>query len=78
MKRSQERANERKSVRPPQPVRGEHRADAAVAVHVGADDDPLVAAHAGEHRLARCHRQAVDRQAQALDGAAAVAATGFA
>ena len=27
------------------------------------------AAHAVEHRLARGHRQAVDRQAQALDGA---------
>ena len=69
-KRSQDLAKERKSVRPPRAVRGEHRADAAAAVGVGADDDPLAREHAVEHRLARGYGQAVDRQAQALDRAA--------
>ncbi len=47
-------------------VRGEHRADPAGAVAVGADDD-LVGANAFEHRLARAHRQAVDGKAQVVD-----------
>jgi hypothetical protein len=47
-------------------VGGEHRAHAARAVGVGADDD-LVGADAGEHRLARAQRQAVDREAQVFD-----------
>jgi len=48
-------------------VGGEHRADAAVPVGVGADDDPLGVANAFEHGGAGGERQAVDRQAQRLD-----------
>ena len=40
-------------------VRGQHRADAAAVVGVGADDD-RVRADAVEHRLARAHGQGVD------------------
>jgi hypothetical protein len=48
-------------------VGGEHRADAAVFVGVGADDDPLGVANALKHGGAGGERQAVDRQAQRLD-----------
>jgi hypothetical protein len=41
-------------------VRGEHRANASAAVAVGADDDPVVALKALEHRDARLVRQAFD------------------
>src|ERR1700691_1882791 len=54
-------------------VRGEHRADAAFAVDIRADDDWLPVAYAVEHRLARTHRQAVDRAAQLLDQPSAAA-----
>src|SRR5438128_2160667 len=54
-------------------MRRKHRAHAALCVHICARDDPLARAHAIEHRLAGRHRQAVDREAQALDGGAAVA-----
>jgi hypothetical protein len=47
-------------------VRREHRADAALAVAVGADDD-LVAADALEHRHPRALRQAVDREAEVVE-----------
>ncbi len=56
----------------------QHRAHAAVLVHVGADDDPLVVPHALEHRLARCDRHAVDRHPQALDRACCCRGGGFA
>jgi hypothetical protein len=46
---------------------GQHRADAAVARGVGADDD-VVGADAFEHRHARLDRQAVDGLPQVLDG----------
>src|SRR5207302_9319624 len=49
-------------------MRGEHRADAALAVGVGADDD-VVGAHAIEHRDAGRDGQAIDRLAQLLDRA---------
>src|SRR5204862_2307373 len=39
---------------------GEHRADAAAAVAVGADDDAVVARQSLEHREPRVERQAVD------------------
>jgi hypothetical protein len=45
---------------------GEHRADAAVVVGVGADDD-RVGPDAVEHRLARGHRQGVDGAAEVGD-----------
>jgi hypothetical protein len=51
-------------------VRGEHRADAALAVGVRADDD-VVRADALQHRLARAERQTVDRQPEVLDRRAA-------
>ena len=42
-------------------VGGQHRAHAAAAVGVGADDDRRCSRDALEHRLARAQRQAVDR-----------------
>jgi hypothetical protein len=51
-------------------VRGKHRADSALAVGVGADDDAVVL-DALEHRPARLQRQAVDRCAQVSGGLAA-------
>ena len=51
-------------------VRGEHRADAAMAVRVGAHDDPIVASDSLEHGLARSHRQGVDRAPQVRDAPA--------
>src|SRR4029453_18471346 len=47
-------------------VGGEHRADAAAAVGVGAGDDPL-AADALEHRLAGPGREAVGCSSQPAD-----------
>jgi hypothetical protein len=47
-------------------VRGEHRADAAAAVGVGAGDDG-VRSDSGEHRLARAHRQTPDGALQGGD-----------
>src|SRR5919197_2265924 len=52
------------------PMRGEHRADAALPVGVGADDD-AVRLHAGEHGPARLHRKAVDGDAKVAGGTAA-------
>jgi hypothetical protein len=49
------------------PVCREHRANTAVAIDVCTGDDPLVASNPVEHRLARGHGQAVDRQTQILD-----------
>jgi F420-dependent oxidoreductase-like protein len=66
------RASERQQACPSAAaVGGEHRTDAAVAIGVRADDHALCVAHAFEHRYARGDRQAVDRQAQVLDVAAA-------
>jgi hypothetical protein len=47
-------------------VGGEHRADAAVGVGVGAGDDPPGGADPFEHGLTGGERHAVDRQAQIL------------
>ena len=59
-------------VRPPFPVRGEHRADAAgLRVDVGADDDP-VGVDAAQHRLLGVARKPLDGDAQAARGVAAV------
>jgi hypothetical protein len=52
-------------------MRGQHRAHAAGAVHVGARDDPLARLHALEHRLARGGGQAVDRAPQIFNWCAA-------
>jgi len=47
-------------------VGGQHRADAAAVVRVGADDDRM-GADAVEHRLPRARRQAVDGRPEAAD-----------
>ena len=65
-KRSQARAKERKSVRPPQRWAASIGQTPPLAVDVGADDD-VVGADALEHRHAGATRQAVDRQAQVFD-----------
>jgi hypothetical protein len=48
-------------------VRRQHRAHAALTIDVRAHDDPLGARDPLEHRFARSHRQAVDRQTQIFD-----------
>ena len=60
---------------PPAPVGGEHRAHTALSVDVRADDDPLVALNTFEHRLARGHGKAIDRETQLPDGPRAVMTT---
>ena len=53
-------------------VRGEHRADAAVAIHIGADDD-RVGVDALQHRLLGPGRQRLDGEAEALGGVSVAA-----
>src|ERR1700736_4492844 len=57
------------------PVRGQHRAHASTAVHVGARDDALARPHPLEHRAARRGGQAVDRATELIHGLAAGAMT---
>jgi hypothetical protein len=52
-----------------------HRAHTARPIGVSADDD-LVVAHAIKHRLPGSNWQAIDRQAEILDGRTATAAHG--
>src|SRR5438132_5104403 len=49
-------------------VRGEHRAHASAAVHVGARDDALARSQPLEHRAARGCGQAVDRATELIHG----------
>ena len=61
-------AREREEVGARSPaVRRKHRAHAAVAVHVGAGDDPRVCLYALEHRPACGRWQAVDRATEIVD-----------
>jgi hypothetical protein len=48
-------------------VSGEHRTDAAIAVCIGAGDDPIVASYPLEHGFAGSDRQAVDGAPQIRD-----------